>query len=198
MEMSHWYYLIIAILTSTMFLDFLSGWKIGFFESLIICIIVIFSIVKLFLIPILKSATHSKNNSSLKQNNGNSINHDIAFQWPSLGTFEFDVVGEGNYQNSIASIVDDYDEGTSVEIFKAILIPENQNKFDSMAVRVEINNKTVGYMSKDDARSFRRRLSSKKIGIKITSCNAEFIGGFIKPDGTRANYGVRLDIKPFY
>jgi hypothetical protein len=113
------------------------------------------------------------------------------YRWPSLGRFEFEVVGESNYQSAIKSIA-----ASSAQCLASI-VPEDNNKFDQLAVRIDIQNKTVGYMSKDGARSFRKLLSSKKISGKVTSCDAAIIGGFVLRDGSKASYGVTLDIKPF-
>jgi hypothetical protein len=114
-------------------------------------------------------------------------------RWPSLGRFEFEVVGESNYQNAIHSIAE---TNASAQCL-AMIVPEDDNKFDQLAVRIDIQNKTVGYMSRDDARSFRKLLSKKKISGKVTSCDAAIIGGFVLRDGSKASYGVTLDIKPF-
>jgi hypothetical protein len=114
-------------------------------------------------------------------------------QWPALGRFEFPVVGESNYQSAIQSIA----ETNASEQCLALIVPEDNNKFDQLAVRIDIQNKTVGYMSKDDARSFRKLLSKKKISGKVTSCDATITGGFVLKDESKASYGVTLDIKPF-
>ena len=123
--------------------------------------------------------------------------NDAVMHWPSLGNFEFEVVGESNYQNEIRSIVGDHGDESPPGQYIAKLIPENDNKFDNLAVRVDINEMTVGYLSKEDARSFRRRLSAKKHSGKVTTCDAGVTGGFLMKDGNRANYGVSLDLKPF-
>jgi hypothetical protein len=117
--------------------------------------------------------------------------------WPSLGNFDFEVVGESNYQPAIRSAAGNHGDKSPVGQYIAKLIPENDNQFDKLAVRIDINNMTVGCMSKDDARSFRRRLSAKKLGGKITTCDAEITGGYLMQDGSKANYGICLDIKPF-
>lgn len=119
------------------------------------------------------------------------------YTWPSLGDFAFEVVGESNYQNAITSIAGHHGDQPPTAIFKALLIPENNNEYDSSAIRVDIQSKTVGYMSRDDARSFRLRLGANKLQDQATFCNAIIIGGFITRDGDRAFYGVRLDLKPF-
>ena len=110
---------------------------------------------------------------------------------------EFEVVGESNYQVALEKLVGDH--GPQAPDLKTIanLIPENDNPHDSSAVRVEIEGHTVGYLSRDDARGFRRRLGSKKLSGQVTSCDAMIMGGFIGSNGKRASYGVVLDMKPF-
>jgi hypothetical protein len=122
---------------------------------------------------------------------GAASSAESVLQWPSLGRFEFEVVGESNYQSAIKSIA-----ASSTQCVASI-VPEDDNKFDQLAVRIDIQSKTVGYMSKDDARSFRKLLSKNKIGGKVTSCDATITGGFVLRDGSQANYGVCLDIQPF-
>lgn len=119
------------------------------------------------------------------------------FHWPSLENFDFEVVGESNYQPALRSAAGDHGDKSPSGQYIAKLIPENDNKFDKLAVRIDINNMTVGYMSKEDARSFRRRLSAKKLGSKITTCDAAIIGGYLMQDGKKASYGVCLDLKSF-
>jgi hypothetical protein len=117
--------------------------------------------------------------------------------WPALGHFDFEVVGESNYQDAITSIVGDHGDQPPADIFNAVIIPENDNKYDALAIRIDIDSKTVGYMSREDARSFRRRLGAKKMKNQVTTCAAMIVGGFITRNGDRASYGVRLDLKPF-
>ena len=120
-----------------------------------------------------------------------------AFDWPSLGDFDFEVVGESHYQKALAKLAGDHgDQSPNLQV-KAVLIPDNKNPHDDKAVRVEVEGYTVGHLSRDDARSFRRRLGAKKLGVVPTGCDAIIMGGYLARDGTRASYGVSLDIKPF-
>jgi hypothetical protein len=77
------------------------------------------------------------------------------------------------------------------------LIPEDTNPHDDKAVRVAMGGVTVGYLSREDARTYRRRLATKKLGMCVASCGAQIVGGYDLNDGTQAYYGVKLDIKPF-
>jgi len=119
------------------------------------------------------------------------------FVWPSEDYFDFDIVGESNYQNALRRIAGAPDDkGVNKEV-TAVLHLEDQNKFDNKAVRVDIDGYTVGYLSREDARSYRRRLGAKKMGKVNAQCTAQVTGGFLTRDGMRASYGVRLAIKPF-
>lgn len=117
----------------------------------------------------------------------------VQYEWPELGMFEFEVVGESNYQTAIEKL-------TSVnggEALKALLIPEDNNRYDKKAIRVDINGMTVGYLSRQDATSFRRRLSQKNLSGQVTSCAARIYGGGKTRDGGEKSYGIWLDVKPF-
>lgn len=112
--------------------------------------------------------------------------------WTNDGAFDFDVVGESHYQRAISQLHTQYADGE----FVAQLVPE-ENEHDSSAVAVYGDGMKVGHLSRDDARSFRRRLGAKRLTGQTTTCPAIITGGFEKADGTRAMYGVQLDMKPF-
>jgi len=136
-----------------------------------------------------------KSSASLRKS---LANQDQAFKWESLGDFQFEVVGESHYQRELKSLAGDH--GTEfVEIdCEAALVPEDDNKYDPKAVAIFIEGIKVGYLSRDDARSFRRRLGNKRLTGQITYCDALIVGGGIARNGRKMSYGIRLDIKPFY
>lgn len=124
------------------------------------------------------------------------------FAWPELMEYDFEVVGESHYQEAIEKIAkqqaEKYTNNPDAKIvpLTAYLIPDDHNEYDDKAVRVDINGMQVGYLSREDARSFRRRLGAKKLTGQVTTCCALITGGHIK-DGNQAHYGVVLDMKPF-
>lgn len=120
------------------------------------------------------------------------------FAWPAKDEFEFDVVGESHYQPAIKGLVGDHGDHESSKVFTATIIPEDDNPYDDKAVRVEIDGNLVGYFDRDDARSFRKRLGSKKLTGRTTSCQAMISGGWKAKSGEHMSYGVKLDIKPFW
>ena len=119
------------------------------------------------------------------------------FAWPELGDFDFEVVGESNYQLVLKALMDDCKDPRIDGRGTAILVPEDANPHDPKAVKVTVQGFTVGYLSREDARAYRRRLARKKLGMVPASCGLQITGGYPLKDGTIAHYGAVLDIKPF-
>jgi hypothetical protein len=135
----------------------------------------------------------------------NDLQHDIKstkdyYTWPELGRFAFVVAAE-SYQGAIKQLVRENainpneDSDPKAYILKAYLIPDNDNPYDSSAVRVDIDNRTIGHLNREQAHNFRCRLDEKKLSHQITTCNAIITGGS-EINGKTINYGVRLDIEP--
>mgnify|MGYP001559983170 CR=1 FL=1 len=126
-----------------------------------------------------------------------------AYTWPQLMQYEFNVVGESHYQAAIAKLAEEQEAkytnapDAEIEPLTAYLIPDDHNQYDDKAVRVDIDGMQVGHLSREDARSFRRRLSSKKLSGKTTACSALITGGHEK-NGERMSYGIVLDIEQFW
>jgi hypothetical protein len=120
-----------------------------------------------------------------------------AFAWPELGHYDFEVVGESNYQRALKALRDTVPDPNEDAIATAILVPEDNNPHDNKAVRVTVQGYTIGYLSRDDARSYRRRLAAKKLGMVPASCEVLITGGHLLEDGSRAFFGAQLDMKPF-
>ena len=109
------------------------------------------------------------------------------------GTFGFEIVGESFYQDAIAAVAGPkIEDGYELEV-EAALAPENDNKFDSNAVGVWIQNRKVGHLSKAAAKAYRNDL-----GTQHAECDALIVGGWrrTRRDGTidEGHFGVRLDI----
>lgn len=120
-----------------------------------------------------------------------------AFAWPEIGNYDVEVVGESNYQPVLKALMGDPNDPEMDGKGTAILVPEDNNPYDNKAVKVTVQGFTIGYLSREDARSFRRRLSAKKLGMVPTSCCFEITGGYTLKDGSQAFYGAMLDLKPF-
>jgi hypothetical protein len=99
------------------------------------------------------------------------------------------VVGESHYQDALQMLY--WKSGGSGHDIKvsAALIPEDDNAFDPNAVRVEIESRDVGYLSRELAQAYRAAL-----GQQVGQCSAKIVGGFELEDGTLANFGVKLNL----
>ena len=165
----------------------------------IVVVIAAAVVVWIYLLAAKQKAAGTRNSASRRSTSGQSKNlptHD-EFHWPSIGAFDFEVVGESNYQGAISKLAGVHGtDGANLHCV-ASLIPENLNRHDPKAVAVKIQGEVIGYLSRDDARSFRRRLAQKKFSGATTTCDACIVGGGIRKSGERLFYGVRLDIKPF-
>ena len=123
------------------------------------------------------------------------------YAWPELGQFVFELTGE-SCQGAIKQLAQENptdpgeDSGSKTHILKAHLIPDNDNLYDSSAIRVDIHNRTVGYLNREQARSFHSRLDEKRLSNRITTCNAIITGGG-EVNGEILDYSVKLDIEPF-
>ena len=119
------------------------------------------------------------------------------YAWPELGQFAIAIAGE-SFQDAINqllqenAITPDEDSTLKTHILTAHLIPDNDNPHDSNTVRVDINSRTVGYLNREQALSFRRRLDENGLSNQITTCYAIIAG--INEENEKN--GVKLDIEP--
>lgn len=110
------------------------------------------------------------------------------------GRYCLEVAGEPHYQNYLKSLYRSYlKEGGKQELI-AKLHYENNNPNDKNAIRVVVNGGTVGYLSREDAKLYRKRLGKAGKEGRIISCNAKIFDGkrvwLIK----KTNFAVRLDL----
>jgi hypothetical protein len=110
-----------------------------------------------------------------------------------FGDCDVDVVGESHYQNNIDRIVGERQQKGVKLKKKAIVWLEDDNEYDENAVCVDIDKKTVGYLNRDDARTFRKYLKANGIGGDEWKVNAMICGGGNR-DGEWLSYGVKLDL----
>lgn len=118
------------------------------------------------------------------------------FEWEDDGDFQFEVVGESFYQQNIIRVVNKFAEGES-RVCMATIELDDYNEYDSKAVAVFIDRLKVGHLSREDARSFRRRLGRKGLTGQTTCAKAVIVGGGYTKSGEAKSYGVYLDMKPF-
>jgi hypothetical protein len=103
------------------------------------------------------------------------------------GNFDLEIVGESNYQPALRRVCG---PGKVRHECKAILVLEDDNPHDKKAVRVDINGDTVGYLSREAAREYRKGLKKAGHPELTAECNAIIIGG----GKGRDSVGVWLDL----
>jgi hypothetical protein len=74
------------------------------------------------------------------------------------------------------------------------LVLDDDNPYDSLAVRVEIRGCIVGHLSRENAREYRRQLKKAGHPALTASCKALIVGGWDRGGGDRGHFGVRLDL----
>jgi hypothetical protein len=99
------------------------------------------------------------------------------------------VVGESHYQDALQILHQENGGEDDDAKVVAALVPEDDNAFDSNAVRIEIGSHTVGYLSQEMALQYREAL-----GESIGQCSAKIVGGFELYDGSSAYFGVKLNL----
>jgi hypothetical protein len=97
------------------------------------------------------------------------------------------VVGEASYQADIRSLYRKHGgRGHDLKV-TATVTPEAGNAFDVNAVRVEIDGRRVGYLSREMAVQYRAALAETS-----GQCSAKIVGGHLLDDGSTAHFGVKL------
>lgn len=99
------------------------------------------------------------------------------------------VVGESNFQEHLRRLYKAHSATEHDVKIIATLVPENDNRIDPDAIKVEIRSQIVGYLSRQLAAEYR-----KSVGEESGHCSAKIVGGFLLEDGTRASFGVKLNL----
>jgi hypothetical protein len=110
------------------------------------------------------------------------------------GTFAVEAVGESNYQRQLDRIAGGKTESGHNREVEAILIPDNANPHDRMAIAVSIDGEIVGYLDRRFARQHRDRMAEAGFPGSPAICQAMIVGGWKRRSGDEGFYGVRLDL----
>lgn len=113
------------------------------------------------------------------------------FTWPKRDEYAIELIGVEFYQAELQRISDNLvGEQSGGTVLTAILVPEDSNRHDDTAVRVEIEGLPVGYLSLADSKGYSRRMTKLKQKLAPTACAAKVLG--------KSNrFRVKLDIKQF-
>lgn len=112
---------------------------------------------------------------------------------PGPGEFDFDIVGESHYQENLEELAGGRGEESAEINVIAVLSLENSNKYDKNAVRVDIDGLTVGYLSRDDAIDYRKKIAAAGAADKTLACKAMIVGGWNRGKD-KGHFGVKLDL----
>jgi len=109
--------------------------------------------------------------------------------------YPIQIVGESHYQAAIRALAEAHadrgplDHGAECAV-RAMLVPETDNPYDANAVRVEIDGRQVGHLSRADAARYR-----SLVGLGRAPVGALIVGGWDRGREDRGFYGVRLAFK---
>lgn len=112
---------------------------------------------------------------------------------PPAGEYNVNVVGESFHFNALEELAGNHGSDSAHVRCSAKLILEDNNEKDANAVRVELSGKTVGHLRREDAAMMRRMVKRLHLPVNNLTCSAIIVGGFIKRDREKADYGVKLD-----
>jgi hypothetical protein len=110
-------------------------------------------------------------------------------------TYQYSVVGVSRYQSTLKSIYGKDEDDHESRKAEATLIVEDKNGKDKTAVRVEIEDRTVGYLPNDVAAEYRLRLVEAGYMDTRGVCRAR-IAAHRSHNGSGFEYSVRLDLPP--
>lgn len=128
------------------------------------------------------------------KNQNESSPPEIGGSLPGPGTYSFDIVGESNYQKALEKICGGKARDSAEFKTEAVLILENSNPHDNNAVRVDIENMTVGYLSRSNAKLYRKELARLGHANLTCKCKAMIVGGWSRSKSDQGNFGVKLDL----
>lgn len=127
---------------------------------------------------------------------GSSARSDPIGQIEGPGTYEIDIVGESHYQSAIERICGGRSDDSADKYVTARLVLEDDNKYDNNAVRVDIEGQTVGYLARNLAKEYRKRLIDAGHPRLLGVCKAVIVGGWDRGGDNRGHFGVKLDLPP--
>ena len=110
------------------------------------------------------------------------------------GSFSLPIVGESKYQDALERICGRRTRAGHDIVTVASLLLEDDNPYDPMAVRVAIQGQTVGYLTRDKARTYRERLAARGCLQPETTCHARIRGGWYRGANDVGSFGVQLDV----
>lgn len=112
--------------------------------------------------------------------------------------YDYEIVGESNYQANLLKIAGDKEEKAKKVECIATIRREHGNIHDPFAVKVKIDDLTVGYLPKSENKKFLKQIKSLKLSEDVVLVvKAQIIGGW-KDRFSEGSFGVRLSLPAEY
>ncbi|WP_374571571.1 HIRAN domain-containing protein [Phenylobacterium sp.] len=103
------------------------------------------------------------------------------------------IVGESKYQDALLRICGGYTRDGHQLRTRAQLVPEPSNPYDKNAIRVDIDGQTVGYLKRDHAARYAKRLAEEGLSGEILDVRAYITGGWRTNQHDKGFFGVQLE-----
>jgi hypothetical protein len=110
------------------------------------------------------------------------------------GLFDVRIAGGNRYQNALDKICGGRTAVGHERRCKALLVEEPLNAYDLDAVMVTIGGRTVGYLSRADAKVYRKALRLAGLSGRSVFVEALVVGGWARGRLDVGNYEVKLDM----
>jgi hypothetical protein len=152
--------------------------------------VILASLILLVLIVVLYVAFRpsSPGGRTVQANHREAWNPEAIRLRPTVGGF-VSAVGEAAYLDDLKEVLRGTPEHKGRYETIATLSPEPSNQHDPNAIKVLIGNKTVGYLSRADAKTFRKSHNAGIASEQAIRCKARLTGG----TADKPNIGVLLD-----
>ncbi len=119
-------------------------------------------------------------------------------QLEGSGDYDFEIVGEASYQDALEAICGGRTDWSQEKPVIATLIHEDRNPYDDQAIRVDVEGRTVGYLTRAGARQYRKWLAAQGYAGRTATCSALIVGGWDRDDRGRGHFGIKLDLPSLY
>jgi hypothetical protein len=113
---------------------------------------------------------------------------------PGPKNYSENIVGEAKYQNNLDYICGGKSYNGHEKYITAYLIQEDDNPYDDQAIRIEINGRIVGYLSRKEAGMYRNHLNKMGYSDSIIACDSVIVGGWKRNQKDEGHFGVKLDL----
>lgn len=109
-------------------------------------------------------------------------------------SFSLEIIKESHYQQHLKKICGGYTKEGNEHSEVASLHYASKQSDDKNAIRVVMRNKTVGYLSPEDSKRYRKRLKRLKQEGIIIECNAKICGGTKLSMFNKTSFEIWLDL----